>query len=338
MITTNAPLVSVGIPAYNAGPYFEKCLKSILAQTYQNIEIIICDNASTDKSTDIVHQVSDPRIRYSRSPHLIGGHDNWNRCIEMARGEFVTIYHADDLYEPEIVREEVEFLLDNPEAGAVFSRALRIDGEDRVMEEMVLPEPLRGGKILSFAETLRAMIEYGNFLVCPTFMARRSVLELAGRFSSVIFGTAFDTGMWFQILEHAPIGVIDRPLMRYRVHDRMGTVVIERMRTRLADHFRAMDHFLKSPLADSAFTPELTEKYETAKLVDETRCLKNMILLGKIREARDLSRRIYKPGVAREYFRTRRRARYYLKRVYYSLLLETGFWKLISRSVDRSVS
>jgi glycosyltransferase involved in cell wall biosynthesis len=337
----SGPLVSIGVPVYNGERFLEQCLQSILGQTYRNIEVIVCDNASTDDTPRIVRGFRDDRIRYERSSANIGLFPNWNRCLELASGEFVAIYHADDVYEPEIVDEEVRFLVEHPEAGAVFSRGWRIDEEGRVLDEFVLPEPFRGGKTISFETLLRGMIVHANFLICPTFMGRGSVLDSCEGFRPDRFGSAADAGMWFAIAEHASIGVVDRPLIRYRIHGQQGTVLAYRLRTRPSDQISVLDHYLDSPRGRGVVTPELRRRHETSRLVDETRCLRNMIALGELREARDLSRRIYHPGAARSYLGSGRGLRYLGKRFLYSLLLESGLgwiaWKILSpKGIDHA--
>ncbi|MDA8121376.1 MAG: hypothetical protein M0Z38_02270, partial [Deltaproteobacteria bacterium] len=173
----------------------------------------------------------------------------------------------------------------------------------------------------------------GNFIICPTFMARASVLAKAGPFRPERYGTASDAGMWFRILEHAPIGLIDRPLMRYRRGVHQGTFSIEAARTAPADHFRVIDEFLSSPAAAGAVPPDLAQRHETAKLVDETRRLRTLVALGRVGEARDLSRRIYTLEAARKYLYNGRRMRYLAKRLFYSFLLETGLGKFTGKVI-----
>lgn len=334
MREASTPLVSIGVPVYNGERFLERSLRSILAQTYRHIEVILCDNASTDGTAGIVKRFRDDRIRYERSRTNIGVFPNWNRCLELANGEFVAIYHADDVYDPEIVNEEVRFLTEHPEIGAVFARGWRIDEEDRFLGELALPEPFRNDKVIPFENLLRGMILHGNFLVCPTFMSRSVVLGKPLRFQPDRFGSAADAGMWFAISECAPIGVIDRPLIRYRIHSQQGTVLACRLRTRPADQFSVLDHYLASPRGRGAVTPELLRRHETARLVDETRCLRNMIALGEIREAKCLSRKIYRPGMARSHLVSGRGIRYLGKRFLYSLLLECGLGRLAGKALS----
>jgi hypothetical protein len=215
-----------------------------------------------------------------------------------------------------------------------FARGWRIDEEDRVLGELLLPEPFRDGKVISFETLLRGMILHSNFLICPTFMGRGSILGKGLRFQGDLFGSAADAGMWFAIAEHAPIGVIDRPLIRYRIHGQQGTVKAYRLKTQPSDQISVLDHYLSSPRASGIVTLELRRAHETSRLVDETRCLRNMIALGKLDDAKSLSRKIYQPGETRPYRMSGRGLRYLVKRFFYSLLLESGLgwiaWKALS--------
>lgn len=325
------PLVSIGVPVYNGARFLAECLHSILGQAYPNIEVVVCDNASTDGTWEILSGLRDPRLRIFRNDRNIGAFANWNRCVAESRGELVCVFHADDVYEADIVKEEAEFLRAHPEAGAVFSGARLMDADGNLTGQSELPEAFRGGGVFRFTEVLRGMLRCGNFIICPTFMARASALAKAGPFRPERYGTASDAGMWFQLLEHGPIGLIDRPLMRYRVGPHQGTHSIESARTAPADHFRVIDDFLASPSAAGAVPPELAERHETAKLVDEARRLRALVLLGRTGEARELSRRIYTLEAARKYLYNGRRMRYLAKRLLFSVVLETGLGNLAGK-------
>jgi len=104
------PLVSILVPAYNGAGFLREALDSLLAQTYENIEIILLDDASTDATPQVAAEYAD-RIQYIRQPRNLGIYDNVNAGIALARGEFVATYHADDIYLPTIVQAQVEYLL-----------------------------------------------------------------------------------------------------------------------------------------------------------------------------------------------------------------------------------
>src|SRR5687767_7944179 len=105
----NQPLVSICIPTYNAGPYFEPCLQSALEQTYSNVEILISDDGSTDETLQIVckYQQQYPHIRLVKNPNR-GMVNNWNNCIIESKGEWIKFLFQDDLLKPACVEKMLD--------------------------------------------------------------------------------------------------------------------------------------------------------------------------------------------------------------------------------------
>lgn len=121
------PLVSICIPTYNAEKTVVDTVESVLNQTYRNLEIIVSDNASTDNTIALLEKFTDPRIKLYRNSKNIGAEKNFNRCIELATGRYIAIFHADDVYLPEMVEKQVKAFLDDPSIGAVFTTATYIN-------------------------------------------------------------------------------------------------------------------------------------------------------------------------------------------------------------------
>ncbi|QVL50327.1 MAG: glycosyltransferase family 2 protein [Thiocapsa sp.] len=98
------PLVTIAIPTYNrADGYLYDALTSAVAQTYRNLEIIVSDNCSMDNTQQVVRSVTDERVRYIRHPENIGAFNNWNSCVEQAKGVYFLLLHDDDLIDPDYV-------------------------------------------------------------------------------------------------------------------------------------------------------------------------------------------------------------------------------------------
>jgi len=118
------PLVSILIPVYNREIFIEECINSALNQTYKNIEIIVVDNASTDKTLDICQKFSIDyeRVKVFSNEINVGPVLNWMRCIEEASGEFSKILFSDDLLALDCV-EKMMTALNSSECGFVFSAA-----------------------------------------------------------------------------------------------------------------------------------------------------------------------------------------------------------------------
>ncbi|HIK11977.1 MAG TPA: glycosyltransferase [Oscillatoriaceae cyanobacterium M33_DOE_052] len=90
------PFLSVCIPTYNRGHMLPAAIESVITQDFDNFELIICDNASTDNTEEVVKDYTDKRIRYVRYPTLVSMYANHNRCIELARGNWIIFLHSDD--------------------------------------------------------------------------------------------------------------------------------------------------------------------------------------------------------------------------------------------------
>lgn len=161
--------VSVIIPAYNVEKYIEECLKSILEQTHATIEIIVCDDASTDNTWNILQKYKDiDIITLLRNDYRRNQAFSRNRCIEMARGDYILLQDADDVSEP----QRVEALL------AAFEKDIDFVGSGCYCFSDAL------GKYEQIKGTRRYPIKkdflYGMPFVHATIMFRADVLREAG--------------------------------------------------------------------------------------------------------------------------------------------------------------
>ncbi|MFC1491323.1 glycosyltransferase family 2 protein [Nitrospinota bacterium] len=95
--------VSICIPVYNMADCIERCIRSALNQTYENIEVIVTDNQSTDGTYEKASSISDPRLTVLRNSENLGAYGNHNRCIDVASGKWIKFLHGDDELVPECV-------------------------------------------------------------------------------------------------------------------------------------------------------------------------------------------------------------------------------------------
>ena len=140
------PLVSVLMPVYNAEKYLAASIGSILAQTYGDFELLICDDASTDGSLEIVRSFDDTRMTLLTNRENLGNAATRNRLIEHASGEYVAVLDADDTAEPDRLARQVDFLERNPEIGLCGSwvNVIGHDGERRGrLKNLTNPKELR---------------------------------------------------------------------------------------------------------------------------------------------------------------------------------------------------
>lgn len=124
----NPPLVSVGVPVYNGEKFLAEALRSVLAQDYPNLELIVCDNASADRTEEICRNVAsgDNRVRYLRNRTNIGLLANFRRTLDEARGKYFTwLAHDDVMSDPACLSKLVGYLENNPET-VMCASAVRI--------------------------------------------------------------------------------------------------------------------------------------------------------------------------------------------------------------------
>lgn len=111
----NHPLVSILIVSFNAEAFIEKTLQSCLDQTYPHIEILLLDNCSTDQTVAKALSMQSDKITVIRSPHNVGPYDGLNLLLEKAKGTYIAIQDHDDIWLPEKIKKQVEFIETHPE-------------------------------------------------------------------------------------------------------------------------------------------------------------------------------------------------------------------------------
>jgi glycosyltransferase involved in cell wall biosynthesis len=256
-IISTLPLVSICVPTWNSATYLRSSLDSILAQDYRNLEVIISDNASQDDTVTILREYErDGRVRLNLNDRNIGAGPNFNRLIGLAKGEFVAIYHSDDVYKPDIVSASVELLQRSPDVGLVGTMAHVVNQDGKQRYDYRLPERLRrlGRTVFTFDEAMLGTMDLAGdriFLVTPSVMVRRTVYAELGLFDQASYGAAVDYELWLRIATRYRIAVIDRPLMSYRVHGKQGSQHEVRTNIRLPDAVRVIGAY-RERLTDPA--------------------------------------------------------------------------------------
>jgi hypothetical protein len=122
-MSDNTPAVSVGLAVRNDPIRVRRCIESVLAQDWTDLELVICDNASDDGTVDTLEEYAraDPRVRVTVNPVNIGSHENMNRVLKLSRGTLFRWISSDDWLEPHALSEGVRALERHPEAIGVTS-------------------------------------------------------------------------------------------------------------------------------------------------------------------------------------------------------------------------
>ncbi len=290
-------LVSISIPTYNCARYLKKALESIINQTYDNLEIIISDNASTDDTLTLLQEFNDPRIKIYRNSKNIGAEKNFSKCVELAGGEYIAIFHADDLYLPDMVQKQVQTFQDNPSIGAVFTLANYANDRDKVIGQSKLPVELKGKGTYYFPEIFLSILSNLNFLICPSAMVKSKIYKELIPFNDERFATSADLDMWLRILEKHPIAILNEKLMSWRISNIQGSYQTRYLRTDRADFFRVMDYYLSNKVSNMDIPKNVLNKYEFLKSIDNIKCAVNYIIKGQSQDAKKLLKKSFSTNI-----------------------------------------
>lgn len=152
--------VSIGLPVYNGQRYLETALRSLLAQTLGDFELIICDNASTDRTGEIARDfaATDRRITYVRNDRNVGANPNFQKALDLASGRFFKWAAVDDVHEPTFLEKCVAVLERDPSVVLAYTRSKLIDQDGNVLPTNADP-PRIGTGTRSVVERFRASLE-----------------------------------------------------------------------------------------------------------------------------------------------------------------------------------
>jgi len=285
-MTKTAPLVSIIVPAYNAERFLGDALASVCAQSHAAIEVIVCDDCSTDATPDIARGTGDDRVRYLRNDRTLGGYGAMNRGVRESRGEYVAIFHADDVYDPRIVERELAFLGDHADAGAVFCLDRFIDETGHEYDRLRLPPSLARVELFDTALVAESLLRHKNtFLRTPSVMFRRVAFDAVGGFDQERFGIAADLDMWARLSIAWRIGLVHEYLMGYRHYTAQWSKQYERMRTEPEMFFAVMDRHLSRPGIRGLVSTEALTCYRVWRVQDEAERAANAYVLGDRQKA-----------------------------------------------------
>lgn len=209
MANPNMKKVSVVIPAYNKANLTIKTVESVLRQTYENIEIIVVDDGSTDNTKNKL-QIFGDRIRYIYKQNG-GACSARNVGIKQATGDYIALLDCDDIYYPEKIAKSVECLEKKSDYGFVYTGAYFINGDGDVISEHGVADCNASGWIAS-----RLVLK--NFICNSTAVIRKECFEIVGYFDEKIFIPA-DWDMMLRLSEKYKAAYIDDKLTGYRLTD-----------------------------------------------------------------------------------------------------------------------
>lgn len=251
--------VCVCIPVRNGAKTIKATLKSLINQNYQNIEIIVCDNNSTDNTVSIIENFALDNntvpITYLRNPIDGTAEQNWNYLLRNIpkHYDYYALYHADDIYNPDLIGKQLTVIQESG-VGAVFCTARLIDDTDCDISEELnhtgkLPLEVNES-VFDYQTLLHYTLKHYNFVKAPSFFFSKKILE-DGFIFNPQFKSSADLDMWFKIAEKYKIAIINEPLLLYRISKNQGTYLLSLGKETEADYFSVMDFHINKVHVDN---------------------------------------------------------------------------------------
>ncbi len=242
MIKQVTPRISICIPTYNYGRFIGDSLASALNQTLRDLEVVVVDNCSTDDTAEFVERFAktDPRVRYYCNEKNVGMVGNWNRCLELARGEFVTILCADDVLSPGFVEQTIDFL-DRHHDAVLVATARHIVAEN--LDELEILSTWEGERVEDGALVICKCLVEGNLVGEPTAVVFRRRATSRGFLPKYHHLT--DLEMWLHLLEKGKFGYLPTPLCSIRRHGAQETISSIASLSFIDDEFTLYDDYIE---------------------------------------------------------------------------------------------
>lgn len=211
--------VSIIAPVYNAEKYIERCIRSVLAQTYADWELLIVDDGSTDHTPDIIRSFDDARIHYIPLPHrgLARLAESYNTALARAGGDLIAILEGDDEWPPEKLATQVP-AFDTDDVVLSWGRGMMIDESSRRIKYWPVRREFQ--RDIPMPELFRVLARWNVLSPAVTVMLRRSALERIGGFQMAGSSLFVDLPTWLLVAATAQgrARYVDADLGLYRTH------------------------------------------------------------------------------------------------------------------------
>ena len=206
--TLQKPLISIVMPAYNAISYIEKAIDSVKSQTYENWELLIIDDKSTDGTSDYLDTIHDDRIHVFHNDINRGTSYSRNKAIHEAKADWIAFLDGDDMWAPTKLEKQVALLEENKEAQFIFTGSAFVNDQGQKMKYILtVPEKITRDEILQ-----------QNLISCSSVLVKKSlVMRYPFPGNAMIHE---DFAVWLQILREVDYAYgVNEPLLIYRLAD-----------------------------------------------------------------------------------------------------------------------
>jgi glycosyltransferase involved in cell wall biosynthesis len=207
----DASKVTVIIPSYNREKYICETIDSALSQTYENIEIVVVDDGSTDRSREILEGYGNRILLLEHEGRSNRGQASAiNLAMRSARGKYVAILDSDDIWTVDKIEKQVDYLERHPEIGIVYGNGYAIDENGKILYKLIPPGHRED------SDPSRMLLEC-HFNIPSNALVRRTAFDQAGEFDETLRSSQ-DHDMAIRLLEVTKAAFLDEPVWYYRRH------------------------------------------------------------------------------------------------------------------------
>ncbi len=239
----NAPTVSVIVPSYNYERFLKARLQSIVDQTYQDMEVIVIDDASTDDSRSVIESFShDPRVRVVYCAVNSGSvYQRWNEAAAMARGRYLWFAGADDYCAPDLLAELLTCLEEQPTVGIAFAQSWFVDERGN---RLFLSPTWTRSLTMSGAEAIRKLVLDTTIANASAVVVRADLYRDVGGFDTR-FRLAADWRFYVDVLARSDMVYVAKPLNFCRIHSTTVSLIARRGGAEALERYRLLEDFWK---------------------------------------------------------------------------------------------
>jgi len=248
--------VSVIIPSFNHENYIEDCLQSVLEQTLQDYEIIITDDGSKDDTVKKIKKFSDRRIKLFINQKNQGASIAADHCFKNSSGKYIAMLSSDDIWLPEKLEKQVNFLETYEDINAVFSRVLWIDNFGNTINKNDCPHyNIFNVENRTRFEWLNHFFYKGNALCHPSSLIRRNIIESIG-YLNPLFAALPDFDLWTRLCLNSEIFILHDQLVKFRYFGDKSNASGDTYSGKLRNSYenrKILDHYLAVNNIDEFF-------------------------------------------------------------------------------------
>lgn len=237
--------VSICIPTYNGEKYIKKTIESILNQTFDNYEVIIVDDGSTDNTINIIKSYNNPKFKIISKEKSKGMVYNWNRCFDYADGKYILFLFQDDIITPNCLEEKVNVMDNNDEIVFSYSASAIIDENDRVR---LIRKYHRKRKIFYGKNQIKKSFYLSkNIYGEPSnILFRKSICDMSDKFCTNLNYTP-DIEYSLRISKFGKVAYINKTLTRFRISSSsMTRKLFKNYRNIIKDDEMFINEFIKN--------------------------------------------------------------------------------------------